>query len=125
MFGRTCPQGNTGEHFGDGSGEKAGYIRGYGLLLSDDKTGTLRFFERATSGNTALLGVDLFGSYDEPIIHPGFPLGVAGAVVDLQYNSDFLTAQQIEYEPLEDLLPLLADRPTELTDLDAYFAALR
>jgi hypothetical protein len=55
----------------------------------------------------------------------GFPLGVAGAVVDLQYNSDFLPAQQIEYEPLEDLLPLLADRPTELTDLDAYFAALR
>ncbi len=28
-------------------------------------------------------------------------------------------------EPLEDLLPLLADRPTDLTDLDAYFATLR
>ncbi len=28
------------------------------------------------------------------------------------------------YDPLEDLLPLLADRPTELTDLDAYFAAM-
>jgi hypothetical protein len=67
----------------------------------------------------------------DPTVWPtdsGRELPVTRSTRDTSLPATSVEEQPLRFEsygPLKDLLPRLADCPTHLTDLDAYFAALR